>query len=287
MRITNPFKLIGVSERPEFNGKEFPNYFKLTKEYSKEKPKICPINKRFRVQYETDARNDYFKRDKDPGELILKISEILTENYFLNLWNGLATLTIEIPQGAKIGDKLYFQSEVIDLKRIEPFIDEFCVEVDKEQNETDGKKGKRKKPPSEEPGDDRQEPTFLNIPNAFEVRRNEWDKHKFDEKSALKVVYAGEQEGYDFFINMDNIYLQMEIKENVKIDPKLLEARFKYGMVLLGISLLDFDSKSKKFQKTSLQKDESTSIYEKISLFSRAISPTLLPMIASLGDLEI
>lgn len=288
MRITNPFKLIGVSEKPEFNGNEFPGYFKLTKEYPEKKPKSCPINKRFRVQYETDAGNDYFKRDKDPGELILKIGGILTENYSLNLWNGLATLTIEIPQGSKIGDKLCFQSEVIDLKRIEPFISEFFVEVEKEQKKTGGKKGKRKNPPSEELGDDRQEPTFLNIPNAFEVRRNEWDKHKFDEKSALKTVYAGEEEGYDFFINMDNIYLQMEIKESVKLDPKLLEARFKYGMVLLGISLLDFDSKSKKSQKTSPQKDEDVSIYEQISLFSRAISPTLLPMIASLGDdLEI
>jgi len=282
MRITNPFKLDSVSEKTEFKGKEFPNYFKLTKKYSKEKPKICPINTRFRVQYETNAVNDYFKRDKDPGELILKISGILTENYSLNLWDGLATLTIEIPQDAKVGDKLCFQSEVIDLKRIEPFISEFCVEVDKEQEKSNGKKGERKKPPSGNPGNDRQEPTFLNIPNAFEVKRDEWDKHSFDEKSALKVVYAGEQEGYDFFINMDNIYLQMEIKENVKIDPKLLEARFKYGMVLLGISLLDFNNKSKKSPK-----EESASIYEQISIFSRAISPTLLPMIASLGDSEI
>jgi hypothetical protein len=119
------------------------------------------------------------------------------------------------------------------------------------------------------------------------VRRDNWYKHDFDEKSALKVIDAGEEAGYDFFINMDNIYLQMEIKEDTKIDPRLLEARFKYGMVLIGVSLLDFDEKRKKVEELNMSKDEDVSIYEKILLFSRAISPTLLPMISSLGDLEI
>ena len=101
------------------------------------------------------------------------------------------------------------------------------------------------------------------------------------------MVDGGEEAGYNFFINMDNVYLQMEIKENTKIDPKILEARFKFGMVLLGISLLDFEEKRKKTEEPVSQKNDDTSIYERISLFSKAISPTLLPMIASLGDLEI
>ena len=76
----------------------------------------------------------------------------------------------------------------------------------------------------------------------------------------------------------------MEIKEYTKIEPKLLEARFKFGMVLLGMSLLNFDNISK---KDTSQENDSTSIYEKITIFSRAISPILLPMISSLGDLEM
>ena len=85
---------------------------------------------------------------------------------------------------------------------------------------------------------------------------------------------------------MDNVYIQMEIKDNLKIDPRLLEARFKYGMVLLGISLLSFEEKNNK-KESPRQQDDDTSIYERIALFSKAISPTLLPMISSLGDLEI
>lgn len=283
-RIKNPFKSVGVAEQEKFKGKTFPSYFKLSKQYTKEKPKICPINRKFRIQYETDAENDYFKRDKEPGKFILKMGGASIEAYSLNLWDGLATLTIDIPQGVKIGNTLCFQTEVTDISRIESFLGEFCIKIEKPQEKTNDGNGGRKKPSSDNTGKNREKPTYLDIPNAFEVRRNEWEKHKFDERSALRVVDAGEEAGYDFYINMDNIYLQMEIKENLKIDPKLLEARFKYGMVLLGISLLDFDSKSK---KDTSQENDSVSIYEKIAMFSKAISPTLLPMIVSLGDLEI
>jgi len=287
VRIKNPFKFTGVVEQEEFRGREFPTHFKLVKAYPKEKPKICPINMRFRVQYETDANNDYFKRDREPGKLILKINGTPSEEYSLNLWNGLATLAVGINQKEKVGIKLYFHTEVMDLTRVEPFSDEFYIEIDKTKKKIEGKNGKRKKPPGKGVGEDRQKPTYLDIPNTVEVRRDKWHKYGFDKKSALKVIDAGEEAGYDFFINMDNVYLQMEIKENTKIDPRLLEARFKYGMVLIGVSLLDFDEKRKKMEELNMQKNDDVSIYEKISLFSGAISPTLLPMISSLGDLEI
>ena len=288
VRIKNPFNFTGVTEKGEFKGREFPTYFKLVKEYTKEKPKSCPINnKRFRIQFETDAENNYFNRDKEPGELTLKINGNSIEDYSLNLWNGLATLNIGLPTSAEVGDILCLKAEVVDISRIEPFANEFCIKVEEQQEKNGGHGGNRKKPSSKERGEDRQKPTYLDIPNAWEIRRNEWDKHNFDEKSALKVVDAGEEIGYDFYINMDNVYLQMEIKENIKIDPKLLEARFKYGMVLLGISLIDFEEKRKKNEKQTQQKEDDISIFERISQFSRAISPTLLPMISSLGDLEI
>lgn len=285
VRIQNPFNLTGVTEQGEFKGKNFPTYFTLTKEYPKEKPKSCPINRKFRIQYETDANNDYFNRDKEPGELTLKINNAPIEDYSLNLWNGLATLTIGLHQDSKVGDILCFQTTVIDYTRVEAIASGFCVKVEEPQNKTEGQDGERKKPYSKETGKDRQKPSYLDIPNAIEIRREKWDNHDFDEKSALKVVDAGEDAGYDFFINMDNVYLQMEIKGSTKIDPRILEARFKYGMVLLGISLLDFEERKKKDE--SKDTDGSTSIYENILNFSKAISPTLLPMISSLGDLEM
>ncbi len=78
-------------------------------------------------------------------------------------------------------------------------------------------------------------------------------------------------------------FLRTEIKGNTKTDPRLLEARFKYGMVLLGISLLEHFEKEKEVE---IQKN-GLSIYDEIFSVSKAISPILLPMIVSLGDLEL
>ena len=61
------------------------------------------------------------------------------------------------------------------------------------------------------------------------------------------------------------------------MDPKLLEAQYKYGMVLIGLALL------KEFENDN--KDEEN-IYNNILVITRAISPFLLPMISSLGELS-
>jgi len=291
VRIKNPFIMEGVAKQEEFKGKEFPTYFKLVKNFTKDNPKICHLNRKFRIQYETDAENNYFNRDKDPGELILKFNGEATRDYSLNLWNGLATLTISIPESAKIGDILCFDMRVSDINRIESFTSQFCIKVSKEQ-ESNGSGGGRKKPPSNKKGDDRQRESYLDLPNVIDIRKENWGKEDyrefgFNEFSALKVRSAGEGNGYDFFINMDNSCLKTEMKGITKIEPMILEARYRYGMVLLGISILDFEeNRTKNKKKSSESNDNGISIYDQISLFTEAVSPTLLPMIASLGSSE-
>ena len=110
--------------------------------------------------------------------------------------------------------------------------------------------------------------------SIIEVHKDSWEKYGFDRESALMIKDTGE-DGYDFYINMDNIYLLTEIKGRVGIDPEVLEAQYKYGMILIGMSLLRV-----------LEEKEEESVYEKISEITRAISPVLLPMIATLGGLN-
>lgn len=292
VRIKNPFNMEGAAKQGEFKGKEFPTYFNLVKSYTKDNPKLCHINRKFRIQYETDAENSYFNRDKDPGELSLKINNEATRDYSLNLWNGLATLTVSIPNGTQIGDVLCFDMWASDINRIEPFTSQFCIRVTEEQ-ETEGSGGTRKSPPSEKKGEERQKESYLDIPNVIDIRKEDWDKDdykefEFHEFSALKVRSAGEGNGYDFFINMDNSYLKTEMKGDSKTSPAILEARYRYGMILLGISILDFEeNREKNKKKNAKPNDNGLSVYEHISLLTEAISPTLLPMISSLGDLEI
>ncbi len=212
-------------------------------------------------------------------------------DYSLNLWNGLATLTISIPSDAEIDDILCFRVEISDINQVNPFSSKFCIQVFKEQKNGNSN-GNRKNPPSDKAGKDRQKESYLDLPNIMEIRKEDWDKEdykdfNFDQNSALKVRSTGEENGYDFFINMDNVCLKTEMKGSAKIEPALLEARYRYGMVLLGISILDFEENRQKKKKEGVESDKNgLSIYDKISLFTEAISPALLPMITSLGSSE-
>ena len=74
-RASNPFKTIKVraEERP-FEGKTFPTYFKfMEREYGTELRRNCHLNMRFRIAFETDAVNEYFHRNIDPGSFSLYV----------------------------------------------------------------------------------------------------------------------------------------------------------------------------------------------------------------------
>jgi len=237
VKITDPFNLTHAGISETFKGKQFPTYFKLVKEFSPQKQKHCPLNQGFRVQLETDAENNYFTRDLNAGEFKLLLEDgTIVDDYVLNLWNGRANLTVSLPEGSKIGDLLEYIVEVNDISRVGPFLIKFYVVVDLPVEKKKGKPGERIKPPGKE-GEGREKPTAFDIPNIIEVRKDKWDKYGFNKESALKVRDSGEN-GYDFYVNMNNIYLLMEIKGRFKTDPKILEAQYKYGMILIGMSFL-------------------------------------------------
>jgi len=286
VRIRNPFNLVEVKTKTEFKGRRFPTYFKLSKGYPDDKPKIAPINRRFRVQFETDAENEYFNRDREPGQFSISFNNHEITDFSLNLWNGLATLTVALPDNVKIDDVLHFKTETTDNSRAEPFYNEFFIKVTKPEKLSTGGSGKRRLPPGEEESEEtRKLPSGLSLPNIIELTKKDenWLRHFKEDEDALAVKDTGDG-SYDFYINMDNVFLRTEIKGNTKIDPRLLEARFKYGMVLLGISLIEHFEKEAE-RENEIQKN-GLSIYDEVFSVSKAISPILLPMIASLGDLE-
>ncbi len=281
VKLTNPFDLRDVKEQEVFKGKKNPTFFILKKDFPKENPKHSPINKRFRVQFETDAENEYFSRESDPGKFYIWANGESIDDRSINLWDGIANLTAKLPAESNVDDTIHFECEVKDIAHVESLYNEFYVKVEKTQRGTEGQKGERKKPPSEKIGNDRERTPHLDIPKIHEVRNKYWKDHAFDKESALSVKYGGEEEGYDFWVNMDNIHLETEIKERVKVDAKLLEAQYKYGMALIGIAIL------KEFENNGTQHAEEENVDEEISRVTRAISPFLLPMISSLGELEI
>jgi len=281
VRIQNPFKLEKAKGEVKFQGKNFPTHFTLIEKYPEINSKTCPKNNtRFRVQYKTDAVNDYFNRDSDPGKFTLKVKGEEIVDFVLNLWNGIASLNVSLLPNLKIGDILHFESSVNDISMVKPLVEEFYVKITDPVEKHQGEPSSRKPPAGKEEGEDTEKPSSLDLPNISEVRKECWSEHSFDEQSALEVKES--EEGYDFYVNMDNIHLKTEQKINTDIDAKLLDARYKYGMALIGIALLQ-----NRVMKNEKKTEVEYNIFEDIADTTKLISPFSLPMISSLGDLVI
>ena len=312
LRASNPFKTIKVKqEEKEFQGKPHPTYFKFKdKEYGTELHRDCHINQRARITFETDAVNDYFSRLAAKGQFTL---EQLFEHGATpamdfvgpNLQNGIATLTLSLPANCGVGDRLRFKATVTDATLVSPFVNPFTVEVNPEAESTGGERTRRK-PPSGEKGDSREAPTGISLPNVILVTESEWEKQSppFDRYTALRIGISdvGESDGasqngdrhdiYDFKINMDNLFFKSELKTGSE-DIEVLRARWKYGLVLIGLALLHDDAQSQ-INKTAAESgegnedmDQPQTIEQRVEAFSRAIAPVLLPMINSLGNLDV
>lgn len=282
-KIKTPFNMSkSRSFEESYQGKEFPTYF-LLKE--KQSSKECPLNKKCRVQFETDVQNDYFSRSKYAGVFQLFIDGFECENYSLNLWNGIATLNIALPDDSKPGDILKFEAQVNGELQSEVFVNTFhvtCCDVVQNKNQR-STTGERKLPldldealNSKEQG--REAPSSLGLPLIKEVNRDEWKEHGFSENSALNIKPVPDGSGYDFYLNMDNLSLLSEIKARKAVDARLLKEQFKYGMVLAGISLIH------QYETTKNNNEE---LDDFIKTASAGLASIILPVIDILGSLEI
>lgn len=276
-RLSNPFNLEESStSEEEYEGEFFPTYFKMIKNYGEENPKEWHINERCRIQFTTDAENDYFGRDKEPGDFKLLLEGETYDNYSLNLWNGRATLNLTAPTRADVGDNFLFKVVVDDVHHTEPFTEEFYAKIEPEREMPPGGPGDRKTSSSGDE-EDEEEPSQLALPDIYEVRKPNWDEHDFSRESALNPIYDGSS--YDFYINMDNVHLLTEKKHIDDAKAPILDSRYKYGMALLGLSLLRDGDKN---QKTENPEKYST---ERVREIARQVSPVLLPMFNALAEL--
>ena len=319
-RLSNPFNTSKNKNTFDetFSGERYPNYFKFKgKDYGVALTRDCHINSRCRVLFETDANNDYFSRDIDPGsfELYRVVGEQrypVSDYVGPNLQNGSATLSLQLPVNCMENDALSYVGVVTDRTRVQPFENRFTINVRGVANPRNG--GSSTKPRDKNRNGDGEgesvPPTGIALPNITRVYSADWDKHTppFDRYTALRIKHAGtasaaaESNGngasdeardiYDFYINMDNVYLGTELKATKK-DADVIRARFIYGMVLLGLALLQEERQLKSQaagdETEEGEKEEAAgpNIEDKVDQFCRAAGVVLLPLIDSLGDLEV
>lgn len=310
VRLSNPFKTITVQGAETYQGKRFPTYFKFKeKEYGMVLRRECHINQRFRVTFETDAVNEYFARTADRGtfSLVLDAEEGTTpvaDYVGPNLNNGIATLTVVLPPTAKVGDELRLRALVMDSSRIDPLENHLTIRVlGPVADRPPGEPGDRRKPPDEDEGKDRDKPVGISLPKIVLVPEADWAKHTpaFEKYTALRIKTSSEngddnksQDVYDFFINVDNIHLKAELKTG-GADADVVRARFKYGLVLIGLALVHQDAMDRRSrrgadagasQEPSDQDEDAPKLEDRVESVTKAIAPVILPIIQSLGALD-
>jgi hypothetical protein len=289
-RINDAFSTKSVATGENYAGSQFPNFFRFrNKSEGHVLLRNCEFGRGTRISLETDVENHYFGRSKEAGSYTVSCSSMAGEqieirNHDINLVNGIATLTIALPDHVTVGKQIQLEICVSDDSRLEPFVNRAILTV-VPKSEASSVSQTRTKPPSNEVGEDRLAPSGLALPTAVWVYENEWEQHAFDKFSALKIQHSSEPNdsstkdmnlaAYDFFINADNFYLLNELKRSTGNEATLQE-QFKIGMILIGLALI-YDSKD------AAQGD---ALEETVDKMTRSVAMMLLPMINALGDLN-
>jgi hypothetical protein len=304
-RIANPFKphVVQVEEKP-FVGVRFPTKFHFRgSQPGKALDRDAHLNSQVRIAFETDAENDYFRRDEEPGEL--KLFELIdgklkpAKNWRTpHLFEGAATLTLSLPEDEKIGDTITFEAQIMDPSRIEPFRNRFTLTVRAERQEQPPRPPKPPKPhvgPTPDDGKEKPDDSKLAVPKPQEIYEAAWGNQEpvFDRFTAMRIKRPpGAPEDshiYDYFINMDNVFLVQAMKAQPKRASEHRE-RFKFGMTLIALALLrqDLEVKKREDQQPESEDEEKAKrpdIHETVAEVTTAIAPFLLPLVESLSQI--
>ena len=305
-RIANPFKphLVEAVEKP-FEGVRFPTKFHFKgRQPGNALDRDAHLNSQVRIAFETDAENDYFRRDEEPGDC--KLYQISNgklkpaKNWQTpHLFEGSATLTLALPESAEVGETLTYEAHITDPSRIEPFVNRFRLTMREERKEQLPRPPKPPRPshsPTPNDGKDKQDDTKLNVPHPQEIYEPAWGQQdpKFDRFTAMRVKRppgAPEDSAiFDYFINMDNVFLVQAIK----IQPKRAQEhreRFKFGMAVISLALLRYDLEARKRDGEIEDREEDNgkskrpAVHETIAEVTSALAPFLLPLVDSLSDI--
>lgn len=269
-----------IPDPTPYEGLKFPTIFKIANEPKEGLIKRCPKNHSCRVEFETNASNDYFSRVSDRGHFSVK--SIVTPLSSVHLWNGRASVRFEPPVGSNPGDQYSIQIEVIDSSRVDPFQSQFMMVVEPDTPSP---------PPHPEYPPKPKGSQLTGIPNVWPVTHDQWAKYGFDETSAL-AIRRGEEKQLDFFINMDNIYLKNEIARRKSTEKTLIEYYFKYGLSLLALGVLHVKHDSIEDTEEEASEKEETEwppqiVKDEISETCRGAAITIIPIIIQLGKISV
>lgn len=280
-RLSDPFASVDKIASQTFHGEPHPTYFRLARPTTSDKRRSCEVDRTARIQFETDAENDYLSRPNYPGKICVVDSngDPIAFNYTFNPYNGVWTMNLEVPESIAINDQLNLSISLGDESMTSPFeVPLHIIFVAKSRSRQNNSTSSRRSRGNDKGNKDQR--NGLSLPPIVEVRKPEWENQtpKFDKHTAMMVIDNGDG-GYDFKINMDNLYLLSEIKSDTRLGPLVLENRFKYGLLFTSMALLENSIGSPQ------DDTEDTDVVEQVRSVTEKLAAVILPIIDSLSEL--
>ena len=271
-RIPDPFKTKRHKQNDTYEGKTFPTFYEPVHPHPSDKPQMAELGRAVRLQFKTDAENQYFTREKERGYIEVNCSKFKELSWYGNLSNGKHNITIDIPKITELGQQLVIEVTVGNDSRPELFVHFVFLEVVPKRDHPLSSPNPKPKPPGPDLGPDVPDQGALAMPNLHAVGKNQWEKHGFDKYSGLKIHDGGE-DGYDYYYNRDNFHLRRAQKRSRDPEAGSLERKFCYALVFIGMWIM---------KETGVEQEKRLQQVESIT---RLLSPVLLPII-NLGSIK-
>lgn len=277
-----------------FTARRHPTYFKIHGvDYGSVYHRNCEIGRRVHVKFDTDVEKDYFRRAADPGSNVVEFidppRDLAEPSYSMRVETGNAYLNMALPENVGVGDRLLLQVTVTDPTLLEPFVNLLSIEV--------------RPHASRKPGHARRQPrggakAGFALPKVITVREGDtnWERYEFTSEVACHVISDPVTEDgvarleRVFYVNADNVALRTELKY-AQQDPRLLEAKFKYATVLLGLALFNQATGSANGGPAHGGSNEGEEAVQEgvealVRRLTSAVAPVLLPIIDNLSGLR-
>jgi hypothetical protein len=273
--LRNPYNPGNKPPQQPYTGKLPPTYFCFENDENVI-VKSFSIDRTCTVELETDAINGYFDLPNPLDRGDLGVEPSCYERW--HLWNGCLRIVFRAPSNARIGDSLDVTITITDpnrdLRGEPPWVNKVTLVF--------AEGGKVVKSGSQTRT--RREIAEAGLPNVTEIFKNRWSEFDFTEKSALHIVKRNDN--YDFYVNMDNVYLHNQLLHRKGTGKETAKFAYKWGLALIALGALrDLNGQETKTNKESETEEDVPivpTVEEQVSRFSMGVAAVIVPTVMDL-----
>jgi hypothetical protein len=187
--------------------------------------------------------------------------------------------TFSAPINAEVGDIVDVKVVVSDPSReVNPFEIDFKIRF---TQKVEPQKVERR------PKLELHEVDSIAFPKIYDVQRDKWVDHKFDEYSGLRFTGGHDEEPLEAYVNVDNVFFVNElVGARDDAERVLLRYYYKFGMVLVALGMLQEAKRRRPEEPESanLSADDLLSQdLQAVARFSGGVAAVIVPVVRNLA----